>query len=252
MEWCQTAKSDYKCITAWPSQPPKAFIAENFEFFLDGEIPIQNITDTPSPNISSIRISWRTQKNKQIGEKMPIFCDANNPVLCPVAAVLRIICSALLLHKTLGLPLGVCPVPNHPTQFQYITAAKTADFLCLATRHAHKFPSKHPDISAWSAHTIRVTAANLLHWAKFSDSFIQNCLHWHSNTFLMYLNTLYVAQSHKTALTLDLHGLQSPPPSTQHPAEPHEYLTPRTSYFLFFGLFLLMTILYRNLHHSSP
>ncbi len=73
------------------------------------------------------------------------------------------------------------------TQFQYIATSKMANFLCLAALHAHKLPSKHPDISAWSAHLIRVTAANLLHQAKFSNSFIQNRLCWQSNAFHMCL-----------------------------------------------------------------
>ncbi len=119
-EWCQTFKSNYKCITAWPSQPPEAFIAEDFEFFLDGEIPVHNITNMPLSNISSICICWRTQKNKQNGEKIPFFSDANNPNLCPVAAVLHIVHRSLLLHNKPGLPPGDLshsrspdPIPIH-------------------------------------------------------------------------------------------------------------------------------------------
>ncbi len=163
LEWCQTTKSDYKHITAWPLQHPEAFVVEDFEFFLDGEIPIHNILDTPLTTISSICIHWRMQKNKQNSEKIPFFCNANNPNLCPVAAALRIICHTFLLHKQSGPPLGIRPVPTHPTHFQYITMAKTAAFLRLAAQHAHKLPSKHPDISTWSAHSVKVTAANLLH-----------------------------------------------------------------------------------------
>ncbi len=68
-------------------------------------------------------------------------------------------------------------------------------------------------------HSIRVTAANLHNWAKFSISFIQNLLSWQSNTFLMYLqNTFYSAQSHTTTFTLNLHGLPTlPQPITGRP-----------------------------------
>jgi hypothetical protein len=49
-----------------------------------------------------------------------------------------------------------------------------------------------------------VTAANLLHRARFSDSYIQNRLRWHSNAFLEYLRTtFYTAEDHAYALDLD-------------------------------------------------
>ena len=224
-EWCQTTKSNFKRNNACPSLLPEAFIEADFTFFQDGEIPVLDISASLPAPITSVRICWRTQKNKQNGETIPFYRDATNPSLCPVAAALRIVHRARHLHKQPGLPLGVRPRSDRPSHFQYITTAETAAFLRLAAQEAHKLPAKHPDISAWSAHSIRVTAANLLHRAKFSDSFIQNRLRWRSNTFLMYLrNTFYSARSHTTALALDLHGLQSPSQSNLRPPEPHEHL----------------------------
>ena len=41
------------------------------------------------------------------------------------------------------------------------------------------------------------------------DSYIKNCLGWHSNTFLMYLrNTFHTTEQHTTAITLGLSILQ--------------------------------------------
>jgi hypothetical protein len=63
---------------------------------------------------------------------------------------------------------------------------------------------------------------NLLHRARFSDSYIKNCLRWGSDTFLMYLrNTFYTADQHTKAITL---GLDPPTRGYARPLEPHEEL----------------------------
>ncbi len=67
-----------------------------------------------------------------------------------------------------------------------------------------------------------LTAANLLHRARFSDAYIKNRLRWQSDTFLMYLrNTFYTAGQHTKAITL---GLDPPTRGCARPLEPHEEL----------------------------
>ena len=64
--------------------------------------------------------------------------------------------------------------------------------------------------------------ANLLHRARFSDSYIKNHLRWRSDTFLMYLrNTFYAASQHTEAVTL---GLDPPSDDATRPLEPHKDL----------------------------
>ncbi len=91
LEWWQTLQHTYKCITFLPLQPPEAFIMEDFEFFLDREIPVADITPHPSATVASVPIWRHTQKNKQNSEKIPFFCDTINPWLCPVTAVICIV-----------------------------------------------------------------------------------------------------------------------------------------------------------------
>jgi hypothetical protein len=76
------------------------------------------------------------------------------------------------------------------------------------------------EVKKWSTHSICVTAANLLHRAKFSDSYIKNRLRWRSDAFLVYLrNTFYTASDHSKALDLDL----TPDlPNDTRPLEDHE------------------------------
>ncbi len=44
-EWCQTSQQTYKRITV-----------EDFEFLIEGEIPVPNITMHLSPTVASVRI----------------------------------------------------------------------------------------------------------------------------------------------------------------------------------------------------
>ena len=86
-----------------------------------------------------------------------------------------------------------------------ITAGQVAAFLRHITHKVFNMPTGHKDLLAWSCHSICAMAANLLHQAQFSDSYIKNCLHWCSDTFLMYLrNTFYTADQHTKAITLGL------------------------------------------------
>ena len=57
-----------------------------------------------------------------------------------------------------------------------ITASQVAIFLRHVEHKVFDIPAGHKDLLAWSCHSIRVTATNLLHCARFSDSYIKNCL----------------------------------------------------------------------------
>ena len=95
-----------------------------------------------------------------------------------------------------------------------------AAFLRQVAHKVFDIPTDHKDLLAWSCHSIHVRAVNLLHRAKFSDSYIKNRLRWHSDTFLMYLcNTFYTANQHTNAITL---GLDPPSQRLARPLKPHE------------------------------
>jgi hypothetical protein len=103
-----------------------------------------------------------------------------------------------------------------------ITALQVTIFLHHVAHKVFDIPVGHKDLLAWSCHSIRVTAANLLHRTRFSDSYIKNCLQWCSDTFLMYLrNAFYMVDQQTKAITL---GLDPPNCSIAQPLEPHESL----------------------------
>ena len=86
-----------------------------------------------------------------------------------------------------------------------ITTSQVADFLRHVAYKVFNIPAGPLDHLAWSCNSICITAANLLHRARFSDSYKKNCLRWCKDTFLMFLrNTFYTADQHTKAIILSL------------------------------------------------
>ena len=80
-----------------------------------------------------------------------------------------------------------------------------------------------PSLKLWSTHSIRVTAANLLHRANLLDSYIQTRLRWKSSSFLMYLrNTIYGADAHTKAINITLGAKEQTKASYRAVPEEHE------------------------------
>jgi len=141
--------------------------------------------------------------------------------MCPVQASLNIVRHTQRLDTPYDHPAVVYCGP-HTGLHRLIRASQVAAFLRQVAHKVFDIPTGNKDLLAWSCHSIRVTAANLLHRAKFSDSYIKNRLHWCSDTFLMYLrNTFYTADQHTKAITL---GLDPPGCGLTRPLEPHEAL----------------------------
>ena len=80
-----------------------------------------------------------------------------------------------------------------------------------------------PSLKLWSTHSIQVMAANLLHRANLSDSYIQTRLPRKSSSFLMYLrNTIYGTDAHTKAINVNLGKGGQPKDLYQTVPEEHE------------------------------
>ena len=133
--------------------------------------------------------------------------------MSPTQACLNIVRRALSLNTPTDHPAAVYLNLATGKRLQ-ITAAQVVAFLRHVAHKAFNIPAGHKDLLAWSCHSICVTAANLLHRARFSDSYIKSRLRWHNDTFLMYLrNTFHMAEQHTNAITLGLDPLA--PDATQ-------------------------------------
>ena len=103
-----------------------------------------------------------------------------------------------------------------------MTGTEYSQWLKSIAAATYRLSSKDPSLARWGTHSLRVTAANLLHRAQFSASFIKNRLRWRSDTFQMYLrNTFYVADAHSKALDL---CIQPPTAADRRQPEPHEII----------------------------
>jgi hypothetical protein len=139
--------------------------------------------------------------------------------MCPIQASLNISQCARRLDTPHDHPAAVYR-DHHTDLRRLITASQVAAFLRQVAHKVFDIPTNHQDLLAWFCHSIHITAANLLHRAKFSDSYIKNPLRWRSDTYLMYLrHTFYTAEQHTNAITL---GRAPPIQEFARPLEPHE------------------------------
>ena len=228
-EWCSDSPTEYKRIDdpEWGDRPDALpFIFQDFRFLtFDGrEIKIQRHhwqrhTSTLPPEFAYMELRVRKQKNNDNYQKLTYARLDKRPVMCPVANAFRIVYRG----KRLGLPdthpAAVYATTGGDSPFRLITGDDANSLLRRMARAVFHLKASSPDLKLWSTHSLRVTACNLLHRAKFSDSYIKNRLRWKSDSFLMYLwNTFYTADEHAKALDLGI----APSPHERRALEDHE------------------------------
>ena len=139
-------------------------------------------------------------KNGDHGQKITYARDWKNKAFCPVLAAVRIINRAHELQTPAHHPIAVYKHTDGRRLF--ITDTDVAASLRAVASEAYNIPAGHEALNKWSSRSIRVTACNLLHRQKYSDSYIKNRLRWKSNCFQMYLrNTFYTADQHTILLS---------------------------------------------------
>ena len=223
-EWCCDHHELYPTIDDpnWGDRPNALpTIADDFSFTTATGRRIHDVDATPDTDITFTTLCFRKQKNNDNGQTLTYRRRADSHWLCPTQASLNIVRRARRLSSPPHSPAAVYRDSNTGKR-RLITASQVAIFLRHIAHKVFDIPTGHEDLLAWSCHSIRVTAANLLHRARFSDSYIKNRLRWRSDTFLMYLrNTFYTADQHTKAITL---GLDPPERSITRPLEAHESL----------------------------
>jgi len=104
----------------------------------------------------------------------------------------------------------------------FITDSEVNTCLRTAAQTAHNIPTGDANLDKWSTHSIRITACNLLHRQKFSDSYIQNRLRWKSECWKDYLRNTFCTANQHTILLSDTNLPHFRNITTQRPNEPHE------------------------------
>ena len=108
------------------------------------------------------------------------------------------------------IPLGVytSAVKQTAGSRLFITNSNVDKFLRGFARRAFGLKHADPILLRWLAHSIQVTACNLLHRQGFSDSYMQTRLRWRGTTWMDYLrNIFHNAQQHTKALFIPANNL---------------------------------------------
>lgn len=218
-EWCQTTQTTFARLLDWPDQPSKALIITDFVFLDIHGRRLRGRAARNSLRVHYVTITWRYQKNGDHDQEITFAKDLENPRFCPVLAAVRIVLRAEELDVPRDHPIAVYTHSDGSRRF--ITEANVTTALRKAAHIVHHIPSNDPALNKWSSHSIRVTACNLLHRQKFSDSYIKNRLRWKSIAFAQYLrNTFYTADQH--TIPLSKNNIPSHRPANTRQSEPHE------------------------------
>ena len=199
----QTTQSSFSRIDNWPGRPSLAVTRSDVTFLDDSERRMANDESLCDKLVRYIGITWRHQKNKDHGQEIVFAGDKENPDYCAARAGLRISQRSKRLGMNDHEPMGVYRHTNGKTK--YITDKMVTKLLRMAACGALGLRQNDPVVSQWSTHSIRVTAANLLHRQNLSNSYIMKRLRWKSDAFLCYLrNTIHAAEAHTKAINVQL------------------------------------------------
>ena len=199
----QTTQSSYMRIDDWPEGPSLAMTRNDFRFLDGSERHLASDSALRGEMINFIAVIWRHQKNKDHGQEIVFAGDKDNPDYSPTDAGLRICQRSQRLGMEDHEPMGV--YKNERGKTKFITGKLVTKLVRAAACGALGLKKEDPVVSQWSTHSIRVTAANLLHRQNLSNSYIMKRLRWKSDAFLCYLrNTIHAAETHTKAINIQL------------------------------------------------
>lgn len=228
-EWCHTSPTKYARIDdpEWGDRPDAVALIQQDITFLDANGMLLQITPqqiskhhpTLPPEVAYVELRIRKQKNNDNYQTLKYTRSHKNTTICPVKAAFNIYCRSLRFHLPDTHPAAV--YKNSSGNIRLITQSDVNTFLRQVASTVFKLDKQSPELQKWSTHSIRVTAANLLHRAGFSGTYIKHRLSWKSDTFLIYLrNTFYTATTHTGALDLEI---DHPSGTHRRSLEPHEH-----------------------------
>ena len=146
-----------------------------------------------------ISVTFKIQKNRRNGEVKQVLYDPNNTEMCPVKAAYRIVYRAILLQQPSYLP--VCVYKNTKSEVTYITGSAISKYFRQMAKKAHPTMTE-TERKRYSAHSIRVTAAVLLHEHGCNGDYIKIQLRWQGDSYRVYLrSTKTILKHHTTALS---------------------------------------------------
>lgn len=213
----------------------KAFQRRDFTFFDKSGNRIPDPVQNKS-SVHRITIKWRVQKNRRNGQKISWTIDDASPEFCPVMAAVRIYERSITLGLSDAQPMGAY---RNRKKVAYITGNAIRDKFRLVAKAAYP-DITDAELSQYSSHMIRVTAAVLLQCASKPGHFIQKRLRWEGDSYKTYLRddtTLAISHikavapsnEHVLALSISLGNLEIDP-AFDYPVPPQQSAEEMGSY----------------------
>lgn len=181
----------------------RAFTMDDFIFYCKDQLRSGML---PPPGrrqfLTTLGLLYKIQKNRRNGQIIRFTRNLRFPRFCPVRIAMELVDLASACGQGPADPLGVFRDDRGRTRF--VTGAMVTDLLRSITSTV--FPAISPEeLALISTHSIRVTAAVLLHEAGKDGPYIKLRLRWNSNCFELYLrNSDIIVAQHNDALT-DVH-----------------------------------------------
>ena len=203
-EWCQRTKTKYDKVEHGPDEAAALIMDDVVPYDATGRL--LDPRSCTFDEVHSFAVRWRWQKNGDNGEIIKYYKDIDNPIWCPCKALWNIIQRAIRLNIKPHEPLG--KYRDSRGKIYFIRDTDVNKLLQQAARIKLGITSKE-DLSRWTTHSLRVTAANELHRLGFHSHFIMHRLRWKSETFARYLrHTIHVARQHTEAMNLSKANLR--------------------------------------------
>ena len=176
----------------------KAFTANDFIFCDNKNNILTPVDESSLAAATSVKITWRIQKNRNNGQTIRLKADPKHPDICPVRGAVRMVMRARRLGQPDDMPLACYRTKKAP--LLYLTGNRIATLLREAVKKVR--PSTPlAEQKQYSAHSIRVWACVLLDEAGMPASYIQKRLRWMGDSFKMYLrDTSAIQGKHVDAL----------------------------------------------------
>ena len=136
---------------------PLPIISNNFSFATESGLCPTDIHSAHNEDIIFTMLCIQKQKNNDNGQKLTYQCCTDSDWMCPTQASLDIIRQACHLVPRLTHQPRYTGMPHQAN------ATRSVEFLCHVAHKVFSIPKDHQDLHAWSFHSIRVKAANMLH-----------------------------------------------------------------------------------------
>jgi len=165
--------------------------------------------------IGKLQVTWRTQKNKQNGEKKTYLVNKKNKQLCAVNRGLSIMKRYV---RIVGLNRPTVPLavyrdgPSDSDRHLLYSDQVTTLIREVVCEVLNLDPIKDKEeVSRYSTHSLRVGACQILYASGFHAHEIKMLLRWQSDAFMTYLRDIaWVARKQMEAVNDIAEGVMHP------------------------------------------